>query len=736
MASLGVVLKLLRDESGLTQEELASRSGLSARSVSDIERGLRRRLYADTAHRLADALSLSGAQRDGFVAAARGRAMPRPDPPALPLPLNRLVGRVDELASLGDALSPGNRRLVTITGLGGAGKTRLALEVAHGLLSAYDGRVRLLRITPEQDPDRLVDLVGTAVGALPGGGSQAVAAAVGSRPMLVVVDAFEHVLPAAPALEAVLATAGGLHSLVTSRVRLHIPGEHELALGPLPAQEARELFVDQGAGRLADSDSGLVGEICNLVSGLPLAIELVAAVGRQLPLRNLRDELAVGTARLDPALRDAVGWSIASATPAERDALTAAASFPAGWRLDGLAALVERQDLLALLRGLSDRSLVTDADDGTSPRWRMLDVVREHVLGSQPVIPEARRSAYVQYHLELLEGVQTLVGHERDWYAQLQAEEPNIEVALRWATDDADLLLRLATAMWQYWQSRGELATGRRWLERGLALQPAADSSTRATALWGLAWIAYHQGDDPTVTAAADELRRLAEARGDGAVRRNAATMDGILAIARSRPTEALTHLEAALELARRVDRPWILAASLLNLGLGSLAAGDPDRARKLLAEALRRFDALGDQRFHARCLGYLGIAALLQQDTSRASSLFTRSLNVFDRLGEPGGTAEGLEGLAAVAAAEGHPEKAAMLAGATQRLRETFAARALPVESRILGQRIDAAAATVPPEDWATAARWFRPTKRSLAPLAPVFHESVRGGVWALVAV
>ncbi|MEJ7706754.1 MAG: hypothetical protein WKF82_05360 [Nocardioidaceae bacterium] len=107
-------------------------------------------------------------------------------------------------------------------------------------------------------------------------------------------------------------------------------------------------------------------------------------MARQLPLRHLRDELAVGTARLDPALRDAVGWSIASATPAERDALTAAASFAAGWRLDGLAALVERQDLLALLRGLSDRSLVTDADDGTSPRWRMLDVVRSTCSAYSP----------------------------------------------------------------------------------------------------------------------------------------------------------------------------------------------------------------------------------------------------------------------------------------------------------------------------------------------------------------
>ena len=707
VASLGVVLKLLRDESGLTQEELASRSGLSARSVSDIERGLRRRIYPDTAHRLADALSLSGDQRGGFLAAARGGPLPRPDPPALPLPLTRLIGRVDELASLSDALTPGNRRLVTITGLGGAGKSRLALEVAHGLLPVYDGRVRLLRITPERAPDRLVDLVATAVGALPGGGPLAVAAAVGSRPMLVVVDAFEHVLPATPVLQALVANAGSLHLLVTSRVRLHVPGEHELALGPLPAHEARELFVDQAAGRLTELASELVAEICELVSCLPLAIELVAAMARQLPLRNLRDELALSTARLDPALRDAVGWSITSAPPAERDALTAAASFPAGWQLDGLAALVDRPDLLALLRGLSDRCLVTAADNGTSPRWRMLDLVREHVLGSQPVIPRARRSAYVRYHLELLERVHTLVGHEREWYAELQAEEPNIEVALGWATDDADLLLRLASAMWQYWQARGELATGRRWLERGLALQPAAHSSTRATALWGLAWLAYHQGDDATVTLAAGELRRLADARGDDAIQRNAATIDGMLAIAQGRPTEALAHLEGALELARRVDRPWILAASLLNLGLGALAAGDPERARTLLAEALRRFDAIGDHRFNARCLGYLGVVALVQQDTSRASSLFTRSLHVFDALGEPGGTAEALDGLAAVAATEGRTEKAAMLAGATERLRETFAARALPVESRILGQRIDAAAATVPPEDWATA--WGR---------------------------
>ncbi|MGI9084926.1 MAG: ATP-binding protein [Aeromicrobium sp.] len=703
MASLGVVLRLLRDESGLTQEELASRSGLSARSVSDIERGLRRRLYADTANRLADALSLSGDQRDDFLAAARGRPLPRPEPPSLPFPLTRLIGRVDELPFLTDALTPGNRRLVTITGLGGTGKTRLALEVAHRLLPAYDGRVRLLRITPEQDPDRLVDLVATAVGALPGGGPTAVATAVGSRPMLVVVDAFEHILPAAQVLGDVLASVGGLHSLVTSRVRLHIPGEHELALGPLTAREAREMFVDQTAGDLSDSDGGLVTEICDQVSGLPHSIELVAAMARQLPLRTLRDELAVRTARLDPALRDAVGWSIASATPAEQHALTAAASFPAGWRLDGLAALVPEQDLLALLRGLSDRSLVSAADNGTAPRWRMLDVVREHALGSEPV-PAARRSAYVQYHLGLLERVQTQVGHERDWYVELQTEEPNIEVALKWASDDADLLLRLASAMWQYWQARGELATGRRWLERGLALQPAAQSSTRATALWGLAWLAYHQGDDPTVVGTAAKLRRLADAQGDDTIWRNAATIDGMLAIAQGRPTEALTHLEDALELARRVDQPWILAASLLNLGLGALAVGDPERARTLLVEALRRFDAVGDQRFNARCVGYLAIVALVQLDTSQASSLFTRSLHVFDTLGEPGGTAECLEGLAAVAAVEGRTEKAAMLAGATERLRETFAARALPVESRILGERIEAAAAAVPPEDWATA--------------------------------
>jgi len=680
VASLGVVLKLLRDESGLTQEELASRSGLSARSVSDIERGLRRRIYPDTAHRLADALSLSGDQRGGFLAAARGGPLPRPDPPALPLPLTRLIGRVDELASLSDALTPGNRRLVTITGLGGAGKSRLALEVAHGLLPVYDGRVRLLRITPERAPDRLVDLVATAVGALPGGGPLAVAAAVGSRPMLVVVDAFEHVLPATPVLQALVANAGSLHLLVTSRVRLHVPGEHELALGPLPAHEARELFVDQAAGRLTEF-SELVTEICELVSCLPLAIELVAAMARQLPLRNLRDELALSTARLDPALRDAVGWSITSAPPAERDALTAAASFPAGWRLDGLAALVERPDLLALLRGLSDRCLVTAADNGTSPRWRMLDLVREHVLGSQPVIPRARRSAYVRYHLELLERVHTLVGHEREWYAELQAEEPNIEVALGWATDDADLLLRLASAMWQYWQARGELATGRRWLERGLALQPAAHSSTRATALWGLAWLAYHQGDYERTGELGRQMLGELGGVGDDVQRRNALTLVGNTALAEGRVSEAIEALSQAVALTQSPDMTWHYATSLLNLGTVQMHAGQIAEATGLLERAQAIYEALGDRHFFARTLIQIGYAELVTSGPVTAAPAIARAMEIVAEIGDIWGIAEGLEAVATVRSLS-QPRSTVLLAAAAARLRERISMHQHPADA------------------------------------------------------
>jgi tetratricopeptide (TPR) repeat protein len=299
------------------------------------------------------------------------------------------------------------------------------------------------------------------------------------------------------------------------------------------------------------------------------------------------------------------------------------------------------------------------------------------------------------------------VGSERDWFGVLRAEEANVEQALVWAGDDGDTesLLRLATGMFQFWQASGALTHGRRWLAAGLERPPDATSVTvRMGALWAAAWLAYQQGDDDDVERAAGALDALATAHGDTAACRNAATVVGMLAVARDQAGDAIRHLTEAVRLASELGRPWFVATSQLNLAAAHLAAGDAASARPLLVDALQRYDALGDRRFHARVVGYLALTALVDRDLARATTLYQRSLAAFRDLGEPKGTAEGLAGLANVAAARGDVLRAATLAGAAERINESVAGREFPLERRIAASHVGQAAAALPPEDWATA--------------------------------
>ncbi|MBA2532920.1 MAG: helix-turn-helix domain-containing protein, partial [Nocardioidaceae bacterium] len=629
MSALGALLRRLREESGLTQEELAERAGVSARTVSDTERGLRRRLYADTAGRLADGLSLEGSIRQSFVEVARGREHAETHVAAVPHPLTPLVGRTEELAALIEDLQPGARRLVALTGLGGVGKTRLAVAAAEELAPAYEERVRFIRLTPGSDPARLVDTVAAALGTTPA----SIAVGVAGRPTLLVLDAFEHVLVATGALGDVLGRAPELQVLVTSRERLRVAGERDLALGPLPPDAAATLFLDRAhdlAPQLRE-DPVAVAEICRLVSGLPLPLELAAAHVRYLPVGLLRDRLRSGMTDARHVVREAVAWSVSSLSADQRDVLAMAATFQAGWRLDGLEALCEGADVVEALGALADRSLVLLDPATPTSRWRMLDVVREIAADLEPERPP-RRTAFVSYYLRLLEQVRSNVGQERSWYQVLAAEEPNVRQALTWAEQDGDAatLLELASRMWLFWQARGALAEGRDWLGTGLAVEPPAEPALRASALWGLAWLAYHQADDDAAEAAGRDLAALAAELGDLVTRRNALTIAGMVAIARDRPHDAIAALTEALGVARVLDQPWILATSLLNLGLGHLALGEPARARPVLGEAVQRYDEIGDERFHARCLAYLGLASLLEGDPDRAGALFAQSLRSF----------------------------------------------------------------------------------------------------------
>jgi predicted ATPase/DNA-binding XRE family transcriptional regulator len=736
MSPLGRLLRRHREQARLTQEELAERAGVSARTISDIERGVRARAYADTAARLSVALGLTDTDIAAFLNAARGRnTMSGHRVSNVPRPITPLIGREREVSQLLTALDAEERRLVTITGLGGVGKTRLAVAVAAELEAPFEGRVYYLPIPPNQDPRLLIAALALSLGVPERGSPADLAEHLAGRRTLVVLDPLEHVMAAVADLEAVVAAVPELRILAASRVCLHVVGEYELALEPLPVPTvphpewfrvpAAALFLERAGALRPDLDlpPEIVVDICRRVSGLPLALELAAARIRHLPPTVLRDRLAdsigdLTSGKEDPSgryrsLEQTLTWSTESLSTGEALVLGIAALFPGGLRLDAARAVCEPGlDVVASVSALVDKSLLFldgSSEELSIPRWRMLDVVRQFVQGHFRTVEEPRpRTAFLQFYVRLIAELASEVGRE-EWFGQLVAEDANLKTALTWAAEDrnAETLLRLCGGLWQFWQTRGELTEGRRWLETGLSIRPSASDATIMIALWGLGWLAYHQADEAAAKDAAVRLADLAERHQDDRARRNALTLRGMVAIARDRGTEAVDLLEDALSLARRVGERWLLATSKLNLGLAYLCVGNTDRARAGIGEALRAYEEIGDQRFHARCLAYLGHAGLIDRDPDRAGALLRNSLTAFRDLAEPGGTAEGLVGLAAVHALQGNATPAALLAGAAERLRDSYAGRQLPLDERVSGRYLAVAEALLGPEEWARA--WAR---------------------------
>jgi predicted ATPase/DNA-binding XRE family transcriptional regulator len=743
MSAFQALLRRHREEAQLTQEELATLAGVSARTISDIERGVRSRAYADTAARLAVALALSETEHAAFLQAARGRPPGSGTiaSPGVPRPLTRLVGREGELAEVLQALGTRGSRLLTLTGLGGVGKTRLALAAAAELERSYRGGVHVMPIAANQDPGLLIEVLGSCLGISGTASPERVAAHIAGQQTLLVLDTFEHALSASADLERILLAAPQLQVLATSRVRLGITGEQEMALLPLPVPDRSDphwsatpsviLFLERAYAARPDLhvDPDVVIDICRRVSGVPLALELAAARVRHLPLAVLRDRLRTGMGDLTDSgthrtgrhrsMEQTLAWSIGSLTPEEMRMLQVGALFPGGWRLDAAERVCgDTMDVVRAVSGLVDKSLVlleVPSGGAAMPRWRMLDVVRQFIVGSGANrVDPSWRDQVQSFYLDLLAEVDKNVGREREWFQLLSTEETNVRASLTWAADDqdADSVLRLSAGMWQFWQASGQLTEGRQWLELGLSLDPGAADKTRMTALWGLGWLAYHQGDDTAAERAATVLGELADRLADDQARRNALTIRGMVAISREHANDAVAMLEEALRIARGLGSGWLLATSLLNLGMGHLSATDPTSARIVLGEALAVYEQIGDKRFHARCLGYLGMASLLDDDSPRAYALFAQSLGVFRELGEPGGTAEGLVGLAAVNAAMGRLTRAAILAGAGERLRDSYAARELPLDRRTHGRYLASAEVRLGAKKWADA--WAR--GRSLA--------------------
>jgi transcriptional regulator with XRE-family HTH domain len=365
---LGLMLRRLRGVAGLTQEELAERAGVSVRAISDIERWQRSAVYAATARRLADALELDPRTRSRFEAAARGRRAADErswsDRGSVPVPPTRIIGREAELSALAARCGCEGARLLTLIGVGGVGKTRLAIEVARAVAAEFGPRVTFVQLGETRDAAVVPSLVARALGISarePVG--EHVAAHIGSDRRLLVLDTFEHVLDAAAGVAALLAGCPGLVVLATSREPLRLRGEFVFRVDSLAAPVGRpsnmaeletnaagELFLERARAACAGlafsaEDPGIVAEICRRLEGLPLALELAAARVRLLPLSALRDQLEhrlpllTGGLRDGPprqrTMRETIAWSYMLLGESQQDLVRRLSVF-AGFTLEAL----------------------------------------------------------------------------------------------------------------------------------------------------------------------------------------------------------------------------------------------------------------------------------------------------------------------------------------------------------------------------------------------------------------
>jgi predicted ATPase/transcriptional regulator with XRE-family HTH domain/Tfp pilus assembly protein PilF len=668
-----MLLKRYRVVAGLTQEELAERSGVSARTISDLERGIARRWRHDTISLVAGVLQLSAPEREAIEVAARRRssspaparsaaapssALPTP-PHHLPPHLTLLVGRERDEAAASHLLRQPEVRLLTLTGPAGVGKTRLAIQVAAGLVSTFADGVRFVPLATVREPELVLPAIALALGLRETGRSPAadmVVAFLHDRQLLLVLDNFEQVATAAPEVAEAVAACPRVTALVTSRAALRVRGEHELAVPSLALPNAEHptawgelgqfaavaLFVQRARAvkptfKLTPSNAPLIATICRQLDGLPLAIELAATRIKLLPppvlLAHLERSLSVlrqGPLDLPERQRTmerAIAWSYDLLSPDEQALFRRLSVFVGGWTLEAAAAIGSADgrrtaDALEGLSFLVDKSLVVlEERENEEPRFRLLETIREFARGrlaesGEDQVVQERHAAYALALAEVAEP--HLIGPQQGvWMARLAREHGNLQAALRWARAqrEVELGLRLAGALRRFWSTRGYFGEGRVCIEELLALAgPTADSGvtarTRAKALLAVAVLLRSQGE----------------------------------------PQSVYSYLEESLALRRQLADQAGIAEVLVFFGSELSFRGEAARATELLEEGLALYGELGDKRGVAEALDHLALLARNQGDYARATAMYERALAFRRGVGDLRGIGSSLFNLARMA--------------------------------------------------------------------------------------
>jgi predicted ATPase/class 3 adenylate cyclase/DNA-binding CsgD family transcriptional regulator len=747
----------------------------------------------------------------------------------LPVQLTSLIGREQEVAAVGHLLQRQEVRLLTLTGPGGTGKTRLGLQVAAELSEAFSDGVFFVNLAPLSDPELVVPTIAQALGVKEAAGQpllDSVRSSLREKELLLLLDNFEQVVEAAVEVAQLLARCPKLNVLVTSRAALHVQGEQEFAVPPLAIPdptslpglvalsqyESVALFIARAQAvkpefQVTNANAPAVAEICVRLDGLPLAIELAAARIKVLPPQALLARLgqrftlltsgAQDAPRRQQTLRNTIAWSYdlldageqllfrrlsvfgGGATQETIEAISSALGDEPGQVLDGISSLI-------------DKSLLRQSEQETvEPRFVMLETIREY--GREALTAhgemEATRQAHAAYYLALAEAAEREWEgpQESVWFARLEQEHDNLWAALHWFLErkEAELALRLCNVLWWFWLIQGHLSEGCAFLEQTLAASEEVAKAERAGALNGLGLLLVNKGDNEQAERRLEESLALYRELGDtvntgwplhnlglatmsrGAYTRARLLLEESLALfseigARDGRAYSLCHLavvysgqgeyikarasaeeglalfreledtvgicEALLILARVLfdsQENTTASEALMNESLTlarnvggetrmadanhlaaeiALSQGDIDRARSLLEKSLAYFREKGYQRDSANALVILGQVATFEGNYATAQACYEESLVIARELGHQEVIPAGLEGVAAVVAAQGALVWAARLWGAADILRETTGRLLTPRERARYEQAVTDTRTQLGEKDFAAA--------------------------------